>query len=42
MGQLAKAGQTVSVTNGHSFIEINEIEQFIPAVNNLLQVSLAF
>lgn len=42
MGQVAEAGQTISVMNGHSFIEISGIEQLIPVINNMLQVSLAF
>lgn len=42
VGQVAKAGQTISVVNGRSFIEINGIEQLIPVINNMLQVSLAF
>lgn len=42
MGQVAKAGQTITVINGHSFTEINGIEQLIPVINNMLQVSLAF
>lgn len=42
MGQVAKSGQTINAVNGHSFIEINGTEQLIPAINNMLQVSLAF
>jgi len=42
MGQVAKAGQTVSVVNGQSFIEINGIDQLISVINNMLQVSLSF
>lgn len=41
MGQVAKAGQTITVVNGHSFSEINGIEQLIPVINNILQVSIA-
>lgn len=42
VGQVVKAGQTITVINRHSFIEINGIEQLIPVINNMLQVSLAF
>lgn len=39
MGQVVKAGQTISVVN---FIKINRIEKPIPVTNDMLQVSLAF